>query len=38
MGLVILLIRPQVKPPSKRREFGKLVIGSLDSSSRKSGG
>ena len=38
MGLVLFLSRPQVRPPSKRREFGKLVMGSLDSSSRKAGG
>ena len=34
----IFLSRPQVRPPSKLRELGKLVMGSLDSLSRKYGG
>ena len=36
--LILFIIRPHVSPPSKRRELGKLVIGSLDSPSRKAGG
>ena len=38
MGLVLFSSRPQVRPPSKQRELGKLVIGSLDSLSWKAGG
>ena len=38
MGLVLFISRPQVRPPSKRRVFVKLVMGSIDSSSRKAGG
>ena len=38
MVSVLFLSIPQVRPPSKRRKLGKLVMVSLDSSSRKSGG
>ena len=38
MGSVLSLSRQQVMPPSKRRELVKLVMGSLDSLSRKAGG
>ena len=38
MGLVLFFSKPQVRPLSKWREFGKLVIGSIDSFSRKTGG
>ena len=38
IGSVLFLGRPQVRPPSKRRELGKLVIRSLDSLSREAGG
>ena len=38
MGLFLFLSIPQVRPSSKRKELGKLVMGSLDSSSWKSGG
>ena len=37
LGLSCFRNKSQVSPPSKRREFGKLVIGSLNSSSRKAG-
>ena len=38
IGSVLFTSRPQVRPPSKQRELGKLVMGSLDSLSQKSGG
>ena len=38
MVSVLFLNRPQVRPPSKRRELGKLVIGILDSLSRRDKG
>ena len=37
MGYVLFWSKPQIKPPSKRKGFGRLVIGSIDSSSQKSG-
>ena len=38
MGSILFQGKPQVRPPSKCRELGKLVIGSHDSSRRKAGG
>ena len=38
MGSVFFLSILQVRPPSNLRELGKLVMGSLDSSSLKAGG